>query len=97
MKGAVEVDREQRGRKKIKKIKKSKRRRRLRRVSKRDFFDFSPANKKEHYILPTPLENQAASRSEELIREDGRFSTVISSEKQVPGSSLGRQTRLELQ
>lgn len=39
-----------------------------------DSFDFSPANKKERYILPTPLENQAVSRSEELIREDGRFS-----------------------
>lgn len=56
-----------------------------------DSFDFSPANKKERCILPTPLEDQAASRSEELIKEDGRFSPNLNFRCDLVGETSARK------
>lgn len=74
MKGAIQFDREQHGAGGGKKKEGRKAQKRFKARVLSGSFDFSPANKGERYILPTPLEMRAVPHSEELIREDGRFS-----------------------
>lgn len=77
MNGAIDVDRERRGTgggKTKKRNQETEAQKPFKAPPLSDSFDFSPANKEDCYILPTPLESRAASYSEELIRQGGRFS-----------------------